>query len=495
MIHLPDEILLYILQSLPSLSDYTHKADFEDYKQTSNTLANICQASRVLRNLAEPLLYRAYIEDGNDCDRRRGGSQDVCRTTTRLQSFLKTLIHRPDLAAKVEYLRLADLPGRLEDSPPNIEIGKMFAQASDDVPAIEDTSDWTGKQTQQSHVFRTNWRRHLQDDSETEGAEVALLLTLVPSLKTLDLGASERNTGLCVQGLFRDIVRTDKWKLDLTSEHREVLVFNSQGVNASSRLHVLTSLKTITLSAEEEALEDWHFITLLAAIPSLDTLSVNGEVEPFRPNVSRRWPFDHIQNLSFKGCTLSNLDLRSFVTSCRSLQSLRIKFSAHKEDMNINLETLLSYLHDSSETLHELQLFKPSGYPATIITPDAFDLRPFTQLKGLEINFYFLIDPSSHTEPSFTNLLPTSLEDIYFRMGDNRFSKHLRVLSEEYESFPNLKIVDIGVDEMPNIQAMDQEEVDWKLALNDCAKALRKAGIDCNVPIEGTHFNLSCGDD
>ncbi|KAG9999029.1 hypothetical protein KCU78_g16124, partial [Aureobasidium melanogenum] len=163
--------------------------------------------------------------------------------------------------------------------------------------------------------------------------------------------------------------------------------------------------------------------------------------------------------------------------------------------MDYNLDALLKCLAPSSETLEELQICMPKTSPEldNITHAEIFDLRSFTRLRTVEINMEFLFPPTSESEPSFTALLPTSIDDLYLRRADKRFAKHLQVLAEEYKSLPNLKTVDVGVDNMPSIQAMDQAEVDWKLALNHCARTLKEGGIECNIPVKGTHFNLSYG--
>ncbi|KAG9759074.1 hypothetical protein KCU73_g3571, partial [Aureobasidium melanogenum] len=163
--------------------------------------------------------------------------------------------------------------------------------------------------------------------------------------------------------------------------------------------------------------------------------------------------------------------------------------------MDCNLDALLKCLAPSSETLEELQICMPKTSPELddITHAEIFDLRSFTRLRTVEINMEFLFPPTSESDPSFTALLPTSIDDLYLRRADKRFARHLQVLAEEYKSLPNLKTVDVRVDNMPSIQAMDQAEVDWKLALNRCARTLKEGGVECNIPVEGTHFNLSYG--
>ncbi|CAD0113628.1 unnamed protein product [Aureobasidium uvarum] len=236
----------------------------------------------------------------------------------------------------------------------------------------------------------------------------------------------------------------------------------------------------------------------VACIPSLESLCIDGALTSTVSDTPFRLPLQHIRNLTLKECEIGDIFLRSIVKSFGSLKSLRIQLPSLMVHLNIycNLQALLESLASNSGTLEQLQVYMAKGSCEPNITPaEVFDLRSFTHLKALEINTGFLFTPTPDSEPSFTALLPTSLDDIYLRMADKRFAKHLQVLTEEYRSFPNLKTLDIGIEDMPSIHAMDQAEVDWKMALNHCARELRDGGIECNVPVEGTHFNLSCGND
>ncbi|CAD0097230.1 unnamed protein product [Aureobasidium vineae] len=497
MVQLPDEIYLYILQCLPDLTGFTHKKEFEDYRQTSILLATICRTSRFLRTFAEPLLYRAYIEDEEDCNRRRSGEADEC---TRLQLFLRTLIRRPDLAVKVEYLKLADCLDH-PDAKWYCPFGELFVKASEKLLSIYASLPLDKAHWRRTCVWQDDWKRRLRRIGTYQGAEVVLLLTLLPNLGSLDMYASERNTGLFVQMLCHDVVEAYSWKEDTQVENGErITVFKVLQSPSSSKLPFFSRLRTLTLAVGEGTPSmDMNFLKNIACIPSLESLCIEGDVTPFAFATPFRLPLQHIRNLTLKECTISDIYLRSIVESCGSLRSLRIKLPSYmkQSDTYCNLQALLKSLTPSFQTLEELQIYLSRGSSEhNNITPaECFDLRSFTKLRALEINMEFLFASASDPEPSFTALLPTSIDDIYLRMADKRFAKHLQVLAEEYKSFPNLKTLDIGIDDMPSIHAMDQAEMGWKMALNYCARELRNGGIECNVPVEGTHFNLSCGND
>lgn len=489
MIPLPDEIYLYILESLPDLATFTHKKDFQDYRQISATLASACQVNRAFRAFAEPLLYRAYIEDEEDDSRRRSSEAGEC---TRLQLYLRTLIHRPDLAAKVEYLRLADCI----DYPDIKPYAVLFAEAVRNLC----TSPHNKSGSQRNLEWQSDWKDGLRGHRVHQDAEVALLLALLPNIGNLDIYASRRNYGRFVGLLCKSIEDPESWiKETQTEDDKQVLVFKAPKVSSALKLPFFPRLSMLTL----EGAKHWTigFLKDIACLPSLESLCLYGVhvplilegVTPFR------LPLQNIRNLTLKDCIILDIHMQSIINSCGSLRSLRIKRSPNLDETSIglNMDALIKCLVSSSDTLEELQIYMPKpspGYNGTT-RAETFDLRSFTRLRTIEINMEFLFPPTSDTEPSFIALLPTSIDDLYLRMADKRFAKHLRVLAEEFKDFPKLKTVDIGIDDMPSIHAMDQAEVDWKLALNDCATKLRNGGIECSVPVEGTHFNLSCGND
>lgn len=493
MIPLPDEIYLYILQSLPNLAALTHRKEFEDYRQISTTLALMCRVSRVFRAFAEPLLYRAYIEDEEDFSWLKRGEAEVY---TRLQLLLRTLISRPNLAAKVEYLRLADCI-----DPPNIKqycpLGDLFIKASRQISAFYKSLPLDKARLHRDFVWQSDWQHGLRRRGIYPDAEVALLLALCPNLGNLDMYVSDRNIGCFVGLLFHGVVDAGSWREEIQNEDgQQIRVFKAAQVSSTIKLPFFSRLRVLTLSGGEE-LEDFEWLKDIACISSLKSLCIHDAFMSFEGEASFRLPLEHILDLALKDCWILDIHMRSIVRSCGSLRSLRIKLPSRMalDPIDFNLDALLKCLVSSSETLEELQICMPKTSPELddIEQADIFDLRSFTRLRTIEINMELLFNPTSDSEPSFAALLPTSIDDLYLRMADKKFAKHLQVLAEEYKGLPNLKTVDIGVDNMPSIQAIDQTEMDWKLALNHCARTLKKGGVECNIPVEGTHFNLSFG--
>lgn len=495
MIPLPDEIYLYIIKSLPDLAAFTHKKEFEDYRQISTTLASACQVSRVFRAFAQPLLYRAYIEDEEDLNRHSSSEAD---DYTRLQLFLQTLIQRPDLAAKVKYLRLADCLER-PNIKPYCPLGGLFIKASRTICAFYKRLPLGKARLHRDSVWQSDWQHGLRING-TYDAEVALLLSLLPNLSSLDMYAAERNIGRFVSLLCHGVVDAQSWTEEMQIEDGEpIKVFKVAQASHTLEPPFLNRLSSFTfIASKENQIFDIDFLKDVACLSRLESLCIDRGFDPYREVTVFRLPLQHIRNLTLKECTMLDIHLRSLVKSCGSLRSLHITLSEYSSQPGIDLDALLKCLTSSFETLEELQLCLPNTFLSrhvSVTQDEPFDLRSFTRLKMIEISMECLVAPTSDMEPSFLALLPSSVDDLYLRMADKRFANHLRALAEEYKGLPNLKTVDIGIDDMPSIHAMDEAEVDWKLALNDCVRTLRDGGIECNVPVEGAHFNLSCGDD
>lgn len=167
---------MYILQGLPDLAALTHKKDIEDYRQTCTTLVSVCQASRAFRAFTQPLLYRAYIEEEDEQGYnrlKRSEGEDY----TRLELFLRILIHRPDLAAKVEFLRLSDCldPENIKEYCP---LSDLFIRASRKICVFYKSLPFEKARLHRDFVWQSDWQHGLRRRGISPDADVALLLAL-----------------------------------------------------------------------------------------------------------------------------------------------------------------------------------------------------------------------------------------------------------------------------------------------------------------------------
>ncbi|CAC9890188.1 unnamed protein product [Aureobasidium pullulans] len=112
MARLPDEILLEIARHLSDKYDERSSRDEDDVKEIKHTLLDLCMTSMLFRTVAQPALHSCYERTSDDLNPYDGSdllpATNDCefRRCTRTESFIKTLIHRPDLAASVKSMKL-----------------------------------------------------------------------------------------------------------------------------------------------------------------------------------------------------------------------------------------------------------------------------------------------------------------------------------------------------------------------------------------------------
>lgn len=107
---LPTEIISSIFQELAVDSKWMHYADVpedEEFRRACSNLVSLCQTSRRLRSIAEPLLYQTYIKPN---------TIKVPLQSKNIHGYLQTLLQRPDLARCVRNMCIKAWfqPGTLE---------------------------------------------------------------------------------------------------------------------------------------------------------------------------------------------------------------------------------------------------------------------------------------------------------------------------------------------------------------------------------------------
>lgn len=112
MARLPDEILLEIARHLSDEYDERSSRDEDDVKEIKHTLIDLCITSMLFRTVAQPVLHSYFERTSDDLNPYDGSDllpathDREFRRCTRTESFIKTLIHRPDLAASVKSMKL-----------------------------------------------------------------------------------------------------------------------------------------------------------------------------------------------------------------------------------------------------------------------------------------------------------------------------------------------------------------------------------------------------
>lgn len=202
MVHFPNEIWLGVAKCLKLPTDVRtrkNEAASKDEKLTQQTLLSLCLVSKQLRAVFQPQLYCNFVKHQRPPAKDRLLKFDsewqhkyyqqdersfrATRKQTKLECFLITIIRRPDLAAMVEQLRIGSITGNnslpmcLEWLYESVPLPKAVSSAF-----VDSLRSFKGFDRLRNH-FRRSWEENLWNGNE--GSEVALLLTLLPSLRSL----------------------------------------------------------------------------------------------------------------------------------------------------------------------------------------------------------------------------------------------------------------------------------------------------------------------
>ena len=230
MVHFPNEIWLEIVQNIVPDAGLQ---DLEDYKTRQRALASLCLISTQLYPIAQPALHGNYIKFAspwpeerclaNETQQQVDGNDSPYRRNTQLENFLRTLIERPDLAAAVVNLRI-DRYNDKENSPSRSRKVKVLPLDPTLSGMFESAIEiLIGQLTEPQSLLdeqittRDFWEGELR--AGVEGAEVALLLAILPNVKFLDLevsGEPKPSLSFFVQGLCEAISEYRAWAHEVT---------------------------------------------------------------------------------------------------------------------------------------------------------------------------------------------------------------------------------------------------------------------------------------
>lgn len=394
---LPDDALLLI-------------GDFLEDHQDRYNLVFVC---RRFHDLFLPLAYRA-------------ASFKSCQ---HLQSFLGSILRRPELAGAVRVLNF----DRWQDKPStgHVEI------ANEERPLL---IDWA-RNISQSDEEHAQWGQDLQHG--VSEAWIALLLPLVNNLRQLRLVYPKHNNYLdrtlyrAVNGerpAFRSLQ-------EVSLSHLEDDADDTKGTHLPSQILPFFQLPVMrTLSADmvlesDSAQEAW-------GLPSS------------RPLVGSPSPISEITLNASNG----SKGMESLIASCSSLRTLKYQHSdSHLHAEGYQPAAFYRSLAGSRNTLETLWLDNCGHHlPFTIAganeTHDEWfgSLTEFTALKDMRIRLPNLLDVRYQLEPSTTlpDILPYSLESLYIEgCKENTLSMLLNqvrmVLGQRTSRFPALRRVDI----------------------------------------------------
>lgn len=446
----PDEILLEIARHLSDEYDERSSRDGDGVKEVKHTLLDLCMTSMLFRTVAQPALHSYFKRTSDDSNPYDGSdllpATNDCefRRCTRTESFIKTLIHRPDLAASVKSMKLdafqdndqtyslntTHLPldpmttDLLVESthripPPPPELVRQWASRDDDLDRIE--------------VWQDYWREGLR--LGFANAEIALLFTLVPNLMRLELSSSDADFGIIVHDLCEQMLGPRSSKT-IVYRHLDLEVdtgFRSQ--SPTTPLSIFSNLRDLVLKTNPSKDLRFEGIGRLLSVSTLRSLQcehVNGQDSVVE------WvelPLSHLERLELQECPFDMLSLGALISSSRGLKHLEITLTDTYPD-----EDFWTALKERATTLETLQLHMDFG-EAVWDETQICDLSAFEKLRSMEI-FQVMLSPA------LEDSLPTSLEVLTISRCDESFPAQIGQLLHSIKAgrLPELKELNIVMD-------------------------------------------------
>lgn len=356
----------------------------------------------------------------------RTASLNSCQ---HLQSFLGTILRRPELARAVRALHF----NRWQDKPATGHVDIADAHRSL-------FTDWT-RTISQSDEEHAQWEQDLQHG--VSEAWIALLLPLASNLRQLHLIYPKHNTYLdrtlhrAVNGqhpAFRSLQEVSLNHLEGDADNAKGNYLPSQ-ILPFFRLPLMRTLSADTVMESDSAQEAWGSPP---STPLTDSPSSISEITLSASNGAK--------------------GMESLIASCLSLKTFKYQHSdSHLHAEGYQPSAFYRSLAGSKNTLETLWLDTCGHHlPFTIAganqTHDEWfgSLADFTALKDMRVRLPNLLDVRYQLEPStpLPDILPRSLESLYVEgCKENTLAMLLNqvrmVLGQRTSRFPALRRVDI----------------------------------------------------
>ncbi|KAG9587763.1 hypothetical protein KCU77_g8968, partial [Aureobasidium melanogenum] len=493
MVHFPNEIWLGVANYLKLPTDvcsYKNEALSKDEKVTQQTLISLCLVSKQFRAIFQPQLYYNFIKNKSSTAQERLLSPEsewqhkyyqqdersfrAIRKQTKLESFLITIIHRADLAAMVEHLRIGSYPD-------DVTLPRYLQKLYEEVPLHKATScmlvdalrSFKGFDRLRNH-FRKSWEESLRDGGE--GAEVALLLTLLPNLLSLRLKPTTGSINFFVQELCNTILgpHPKSWTLipiqgELCKHPSEVQLRSQQPPEI---LPVLASLSIWSDGGFPVSMQDCRS---LLSLPCLKTFRGRG-LNVHRISRQPRPGLISLQHLQFIRCQFTESGLPNLLENCTRLRSLEVntKFAFNPWFAGIvTIHTL--QLAQTADTLEHLTLMMPEYDKAMHL-----DLRSFNRLRHLQVDMDFL--STSLGALNMHEMLSMSMEKLIIRRAHAGIKPHLEKLLDTFTTtrqFLSLLVIKLYV--------LEDDYEELRAELDDFNKRAQKLQLECKVKEEPNH--------
>ncbi|KAH0158369.1 hypothetical protein KCU67_g7536, partial [Aureobasidium melanogenum] len=443
MVHFPNEIWLGVANYLKLPTDLcTRKSEAfdKDEKVTQQTLISLSLISKQLRAVFQPQLYCSFIKHQRPTARDRLLRFDsewlhkyyqrdertyrATRKQTRLENFLTTIIQRPDLAAMVEQLRIgsypddATLPRYLQHLYERVPLHKATSCMLVDALRSFKGFDRLGNRS------RKSWEESLRDGGE--GAEVALLLTLLPNLLSLRLESTTGSMNFFVQELYDTILgpQPKSWTLvpvqGVLRKHPSKVQSISQ--QQPEILPVLTTLSVWSYGGFQIPMQNWES---LLSLPHLETFRGRG-LKIYRMSRQPRPRLASLQHLQLICCTFTDSGLQTLLENCTSLRSLEVNTKFAFDPWGVGTVPIHTMkLAPLAGTLEHLTLMMPD-YETSV----PLDLRSFKKLRHLQVDMDFLSGFS--TALDLHERLSTRIEKLVIRRAHAGIKPHLKNLLDTF---------------------------------------------------------------
>ncbi|THY85112.1 hypothetical protein D6C92_09009 [Aureobasidium pullulans] len=461
MAHLPNEIWFQVAGYLgaPNITreEIYDAENHDNLRTTQQILSTLCLVSKQLRAIAQPMLYCAFDKPPSLVAESRLLKQDsewlhkyyqrdqrsfrAVRKETRLERFLHTLICRPDLAVEVKDLRLnkiyetSSLPSCLQ------QLYQKLPLPSTTTSMFVDALKRYGRFDRLDIGFRRSWEKSLQDGEE--GAEIALLLTLVPTVLVVHLEPFQLSLGYFVQTLCNTILDPMPQPYVLRTACG---MLSKEPAESHSLIRqpapILSFLTTLTVRSPATFSIDIRNCVSLLSLPTLTAFTgelLVGTLSQDEPTHFLEVPSNNLRHLQLEHCRIGWRCLEAFLGTFKALQTLKIdtSFAIDPEYwVPIVKSGFLKALQGMSGTLARLVLMMPEYANEVFL-----DLRTFTKLRYLEIDLDLLTHDGD--PPYLHELLPPGIQSLIIRRIEFHILPHLNRLLDTFEGVPEFSALSV----------------------------------------------------
>ncbi|THV89707.1 hypothetical protein D6D27_06294 [Aureobasidium pullulans] len=484
MAHLPNEIWFQVVAYINSPNTTSECDDPEDCcddNDCSNTaqqdLLNLCLVSKQIRAIAQPLLYSGFVKPKTisavfrllkpDSEwlhkyfQRDQRSFRTVRNETKLERFLRTLICRPDLAVEVKDLRFdkiyetSSLPSYFQ------QLYQKLPLPSTTTSIFVDALKRYGGFDRLDIGFRRSWEKSLKDGEE--GAEIALLLTLVPTVLVVHLEPFQLSLGYFVQTLCNTILDPMPQPYVLRTACG---MLSKEPAESHSLIRqpapILSFLTTLTVRSPATFSIDIRNCVSLLSLPTLTAFTgelLVGNLSQDEPTHFLEVPSNNLRHLQLEHCRIGWRCLEAFLGTFKALQTLKIdtSFAIDPEYwVPIVKSGFLKALQGMSGTLARLVLMMPEYANEVFL-----DLRTFTKLRYLEIDLDLLTHDGD--PPYLHELLPPGIQSLIIRRIVFHILPHLNTLLSTFKDVP--EFCDLSVVKVYTMEEEDSCELQEDLFL------------------------------